>query len=53
MIEGLLPDAYLEVELWTRSEDEGRLVVLSGHGTAWAERWDRLEHLTASWGQPA
>ena len=53
VIEELLPDAYLEVELWTRYEDEGRLVVLSGHGTAWAERWDRLENLTASWGQPA
>jgi len=37
VIEGLLPDAYLEVELWTRSEDEGRLVVLSGHGTAWGQ----------------
>jgi tRNA threonylcarbamoyladenosine biosynthesis protein TsaE len=50
VIEGLLPDAYLEIELWTRPEDEGRLVVLSGHGRAWAERWERLENVTADWG---
>ena len=46
VIEGLLPDAYLEVELWTRAEDEGRLVVLTGTGVAWAERWERLEGAT-------
>ena len=49
VIEGLLPDAYLEIELWTRPEDEGRLVVLTGRGRAWAERWERLEGLTSSW----
>src|SRR5438874_13578838 len=46
VIEGLLPDAYLEVELWTRAEDEGRLVVVTGTGRAWAERWERLEGAT-------
>src|SRR2546428_6962798 len=37
VIQGLLPPAYLEVEMWTRPEDEGRLVVVSGHGGNWAE----------------
>ena len=41
--------AYLEIELWTRPEDEGRLVVLTGRGKAWAERWERLEGVTSSW----
>ena len=49
VIEGLLPDAYLEVELWTRPEDEGRLVVLTGTGRSWAERWERLESATEPW----
>src|SRR2546421_4054648 len=49
VIEGLLPDAYLEVELWTRPEDEGRLVVLTGRGRSWGERWERLEGVTSSW----
>ena len=49
VIEGLLPDAYLEVELWTRAEDEGRLVVVTGTGRAWAERWERLEGATLPW----
>src|SRR5207253_7495677 len=46
VIEGLLPEAHLEVELWTRAEDEGRLVVLTGTGLAWAQRWERLESAT-------
>jgi tRNA threonylcarbamoyladenosine biosynthesis protein TsaE len=49
VIEGLLPDSYLEAELWTRAEDEGRLVVLTGYGRSWAERWERLEALTKPW----
>jgi tRNA threonylcarbamoyladenosine biosynthesis protein TsaE len=49
VIEGLLPSAYLEVELWTRAEDEGRLVVVTGTGRAWAERWERLESATHPW----
>src|SRR5947207_5199056 len=49
VIEGLLPSAYLEVELWTRAEDEGRLVMLIGTGRAWAQRWERLEGATHPW----
>src|SRR5438874_5289341 len=49
VIEGLLPDAYLELELWTRPEDEGRLVVATGRGRSWAERWERLESSTHHW----
>src|SRR5438093_12711114 len=49
VIEGLLPDSYLEVELWTRPEDEGRLVVITGKGRSWAERWERLEGVTQPW----
>ena len=48
-IEGLLLDDYLEVEMWTRAEDEGRLVVVTGTGRAWAERWERLEGATLPW----
>jgi tRNA threonylcarbamoyladenosine biosynthesis protein TsaE len=51
VIEGLLPEAYLEVELWTRPEDEGRLVIVTGHGRSWAERWERLENVLAPWTQ--
>ena len=52
VIEGLLPDAHLEVELWTRPEDEGRIVVVTGHGESWAVRWERLEALLKPWGDP-
>ena len=50
-IEGLLPEQYLEIELWTRVEDEGRLVFLSANGGSWASRWERLEALTQRWAQ--
>jgi tRNA threonylcarbamoyladenosine biosynthesis protein TsaE len=50
-IEGLLPESYLEVELWTRVEDEGRMVVLSAPGDSWAPRWERLEALTQQWSE--
>jgi tRNA threonylcarbamoyladenosine biosynthesis protein TsaE len=49
VIEGLLPESYLEVELWTRPEDEGRLVVISGRGRSWAQRWERLEGVIQPW----
>ena len=49
VIEGLLPDAYLELELWTRPEDEGRLVVATGRGRSWADRWERLRAATSAW----
>ena len=48
-IEGLLPESYLEVELWTRAEDEGRLAFLSGTGQSWTSRWERLEAVTLPW----
>jgi|SRR5438132_10819308 len=48
-IEGLLPDDYLEIELWTRVEDEGRMVVMSGSGSSWSTRWERLEAVTEPW----
>ena len=50
-IEGLLPETYLEVELWTRVEDEGRMVVLSALGASWAPRWERLEAITQQWSE--
>jgi len=50
-IEGLLPEQYLEIELWTRIEDEGRLVFLSGNGRSWTSRWERLEAVTQQWAQ--
>src|SRR3989440_5105430 len=49
VIEGLLPPAYLEVEMWTRPEDEGRIVVVTGRGLPWAERWERLEQVVDPW----
>lgn len=52
-IEALLPAAYLEVELWSRAEDEGRLVVVSATGASWARRWERLESVTEPWRQEA
>ena len=48
-IEGLLPESYLQVELWTRAEDEGRIAVVSATGPGWAPRWERLEGVTESW----
>jgi tRNA threonylcarbamoyladenosine biosynthesis protein TsaE len=48
-IEGLLPESYLEVELWTRVEDEGRLVFVSASGDRWNSRWERLEAVTQPW----
>jgi tRNA threonylcarbamoyladenosine biosynthesis protein TsaE len=52
-IEGLLPDEFLEIELWTRIEDEGRLVFVSGNGPSWASRWERLEAVVQPWAQHA
>jgi tRNA threonylcarbamoyladenosine biosynthesis protein TsaE len=49
VIEGLLPDAYLELEMWTRPEDDGRFVVVSASGRTWAERWERLHAVTRAW----
>ena len=51
VIEGLLPDTYLEIELFTRVEDEGRMVIVTGNGRHWAERWERLEGAVQPWGE--
>ena len=48
-IEGLLLDDYLEVEMWTRAEDEGRVVLLTGNGRSWGNRWERLEAVAQPW----
>jgi len=50
-IEGLLPEDYLEIELWTRMEDEGRMVFVSGSGPSWVSRWERVEALTQPWAE--
>jgi tRNA threonylcarbamoyladenosine biosynthesis protein TsaE len=51
-IEGLLPEGHLEVELWSRPEDEGRIALISAAGARWSSRWERLEAATAPWSSP-
>jgi tRNA threonylcarbamoyladenosine biosynthesis protein TsaE len=51
-IEGLLPEGHLEVELWSRPEDEGRIALISALGRGWSSRWERLEAVTAPWTSP-
>lgn len=51
-IAGLLPSSYLEIELWTRAEDDGRMVLLSGVGDSWSTRWERLEAAAEPWTGP-
>jgi tRNA threonylcarbamoyladenosine biosynthesis protein TsaE len=48
-IEGLLPEDHLEIELWTRAENDGRVAVVSAAGTSWAHRWEHLEAAVAPW----
>lgn len=43
-IEGLLPEAHLEVELHAGEGETDRELVVRGRGRSWAERWDRLDH---------
>ena len=50
-IEGLLPESHLEIELWSRAEDEGRVAVVSARGPAWEMRWERLEATVSPWAQ--
>jgi tRNA threonylcarbamoyladenosine biosynthesis protein TsaE len=52
-VEGLLPDDHLLVELSVPGETEARLLTVTGVGTSWAERWERLERLTEPWGRAA
>jgi len=60
VIEGLLPESWMEVELTGENEsgadeddeerDRPRTVTVSVRGPAWASRWERLEAATAAWG---
>jgi tRNA threonylcarbamoyladenosine biosynthesis protein TsaE len=57
VIDALFPDAYLEVALYsgdlaegrTASDDGFRRITVTGHGRAWAERWDRLAGAVDEW----
>lgn len=62
VIEGLLPESWMEVRLAGENEpeeeededserDRTRTVTLSVRGSAWAPRWERLEAATAAWGE--
>src|SRR6184192_2920026 len=52
VIEGLLLADYLEVEMFTRVEDDGRVVVMTGSGPTWIGRWERLEAVVQPWMEP-
>jgi tRNA threonylcarbamoyladenosine biosynthesis protein TsaE len=49
VVGALMPEARLDVEMWVRPEEDGRLVLLAGSGRSWAERWERLEGITQRW----
>ena len=49
VIEALFPESYLSVELDASDSDDARTIRLTGHGPAWAPRWERLEGLVGSW----
>jgi tRNA threonylcarbamoyladenosine biosynthesis protein TsaE len=48
-IDPLLPDSYLEVELSIPGDDEMRLLAVTGRGSSWAPRWERLEKVLDTW----
>jgi tRNA threonylcarbamoyladenosine biosynthesis protein TsaE len=48
-IDPLLPDSYLEVELSVSGDDEMRLLAVTGRGSSWAPRWERLEKVLDTW----
>ncbi len=52
VIEGLLVGDYLEVEMFTRVEDDGRVVVVTGSGPSWTGRWERFEAVVQPWTEP-
>ena len=52
-VEGLLPDDHLLAEITVVGEGEARQIVVSGAGSSWATRWERLERLTEPWGRAA
>jgi tRNA threonylcarbamoyladenosine biosynthesis protein TsaE len=49
VINALLPDSYLEVELSIPEEEEIRRLAVTGRGTSWAHRWERLEKALDGW----
>ena len=49
-VEGLLPSDHLSVELTVPGDDERRHLVLTGTGSSWAVRWERLEQALERWG---
>ena len=49
LVEGLLPDEHLQVELWANADDETRRAVVSGSGSRWSSRWERMEAATEAW----
>ncbi|MBI4260464.1 MAG: tRNA (adenosine(37)-N6)-threonylcarbamoyltransferase complex ATPase subunit type 1 TsaE [Actinobacteria bacterium] len=52
VVAALLPEDHLEVELFVRPEDQGRMVIVSATGPSWARRWERLEGATERWAAP-
>jgi tRNA threonylcarbamoyladenosine biosynthesis protein TsaE len=48
-IDPLLPDSYLEVELSVPGDDEVRRLAVTGRGSSWAPRWERLEKVLDTW----
>jgi tRNA threonylcarbamoyladenosine biosynthesis protein TsaE len=51
-IEGLLPEGHLEIELWTRPEDDGRIALISAGSPGWATRWEHVEAAAEPWLSP-
>ena len=49
-VEGLLPPDHLSIALTVPSEDEWRRLVVTGSGSSWAVRWERLEQALERWG---
>jgi tRNA threonylcarbamoyladenosine biosynthesis protein TsaE len=48
-IDSLMPDDHLTIELSLPEEGDARRIGITGSGTSWAERWERLDHLTSAW----
>ena len=49
-VEGLLPSDHLSAELTVPGDDERRHLVLTGTGSSWEVRWERLEQALERWG---
>lgn len=49
VIEGLLPPEHLLIELTAPGPDERRHIELTGIGSSWAARWERLEQALEPW----